>query len=107
MRETQTSTSLVWGGFTAQNPPQDQEDYNAKNGIVPRTVWKEIDAPLRDMVEADYIDPAKDAIENMLRDRRKGSGERIKNSKRKFLARRAKSRKILNKIKGEIEEEIC
>ena len=84
-----------------------QEDYNAKNGIVPRTVWKEIDAPLRDMVEADYIDPAKDAIENMLRDRRKGSGERIKNSKRKFLARRAKSRKILNKIKGEIEEEIC
>ena len=84
-----------------------QEDYNAKNGIVPRTVWKEIDAPLRDMVEADYIDPAKDAIENMLRDRRKGSGEKIKNSKRKFLARRAKSRKILNKIKGEIEEEIC
>jgi len=84
-----------------------QEDYNAKNGIVPRTVWKEIDAPLRDMVEADYIDPAKDAIENMLRDRRKGSGEKIKNSKRNFLARRAKSRKILNKIKGEIEEEIC
>ena len=84
-----------------------QEDYNAKNGIVPRTVWKEIDAPLRDMVEADYIDPAKDAIENMLRDRRKGSGEKIKNSKRKFLARRAKSKKILNKIKGEIEEEIC
>lgn len=84
-----------------------QEDYNTKNGIVPRTVWKEIDAPLRDMVEADYIDPAKDAIENMLRDRRKGSGEKIKNSKRNFLARRAKSRKILNKIKGEIEEEIC
>ena len=84
-----------------------QEDYNTKNGIVPRTVWKEIDAPLRDMVEADYIDPAKDAIENMLRDRRKGSGEKIKNSKRNFLARRAKSRKILNKIKGEIKEEIC
>ncbi|MBR4820311.1 excinuclease ABC subunit UvrB [bacterium] len=56
-----------------------QEDYNAKNGIVPRTVWKEIDAPLRDMVEADYIDPAKDAIENLLRDLRIGSGEKIKN----------------------------
>ena len=84
-----------------------QEDYNAKNGIVPRTVWKEIDAPLRDMVEADYIDPAKDAIENMLRDRRKASGEKGKNSKRKFLARRAKSKKILDKIKGETEGEIC
>lgn len=84
-----------------------QEDYNAKNGIVPRTVWKEIDAPLRDMVEADYIDPAKDAIENMLRDRRKASGEKGKNSKRKFLARRARSKKILDKIKGETEGEIC
>ena len=84
-----------------------QEDYNIKNGVIPRTVWKEIDAPLRDMVEADYIDPSKDAIENMLRDRRKGSGEKTKNSKRKFLARRAKSRKILDKIKGETEEEIC
>ena len=84
-----------------------QEDYNAKNGIVPRTVWKEIDAPLRDMVEADYIDPAKDAIENMLRDRRKAGGEKGKNSKRKFLARRAKSKKILDKIKGETEGEIC
>ncbi len=84
-----------------------QEDYNAKNGIVPRTVWKEIDAPLRDMVEADYIDPAKDAIENMLRDRRKAGGEKGKNSKRKFLARRARSKKILDKIKGETEGEIC
>lgn len=84
-----------------------QEDYNAKNGIVPRTVWKEIDAPLRDMVEADYIDPAKDAIENMLRDRRKASGEKGKNSKRKFLARRARSKKLLDKIKGETEGEIC
>jgi excinuclease UvrABC helicase subunit UvrB len=84
-----------------------QEDYNTKNGIVPRTVWKEIDAPLRDMVEADYIDPAKDAIENMLRDRRKASGEKGKNSKRKFLARRARSKKILDKIKGETEGEIC
>ncbi len=84
-----------------------QENYNEKNGIVPRTVWKEIDAPLRDMVEADYIDPAKDAIENMLRDRRKAGGEKIKNSKRKFLARRARSKKILDKIKGENEGEIC
>lgn len=84
-----------------------QEDYNAKNGIVPRTVWKEIDAPLRDMVEADYIDPAKDAIENMLRDRRKANGEKGKNSKRKFLARRARSKKLLDKIKGETEGEIC
>ncbi len=84
-----------------------QENYNEKNGVVPRTVWKEIDAPLRDMVEADYIDPAKDAIENMLRDRRKAGGEKIKNSKRKFLARRARSKKILDKIKGENEGEIC
>ena len=84
-----------------------QENYNEKNGVVPRTVWKEIDAPLRDMVEADYIDPAKDAIENMLRDRRKAGGEKIKNSKRKFLARRARSKKILDKIKGDNEGEIC
>ena len=84
-----------------------QENYNEKNGVVPRTVWKEIDAPLRDMVEADYIDPAKDAIENMLRDRRTAGGEKIKNSKRKFLARRARSKKILDKIKGENEGEIC
>jgi hypothetical protein len=59
------------------------------------------------MVEADYIDPAKDAIEIMLRDRRKASGEKGKNSKRKFLARRARSKKILDKIKGETEGEIC
>ena len=79
-----------------------QEKYNADNGVVPRTVWKEIDAPLRDMVEADYIDPQKDAIENMLRDRRhgnvkeKGRGK----SRRARLSSRAGRKKLLNKIKG-------
>lgn len=77
-----------------------QEKYNAENGVTPRTVWKEIDAPLRDMVEADYVDPAKDPIENLLRDRRRAGEKEKKVSRRARLAKRAGNRKLLDKIKG-------
>ena len=84
-----------------------QREYNEEHHVVPRTVWKEIDAPLRAMVEADYVDPAKDEIENMLRDRRKISqGKEGCSQRRHKLKRRVGNKKLLNKIKGvsEVEE---
>ena len=80
-----------------------QEAFNKENNIIPRTVWKEIDAPLRAMAEADYADPAKDPIEQLLRDRRKAHGEKEKPKRSRFARRNAafKKRVIINKLKGE------